>query len=145
MRLQDVLRTKADHVVTLPPSASLAKASTLMRLERVGAILICEGQHVLGILSERDLALAISELGPDLFSRSVGELMTVDVPTAAPGDAVIDVMRMMTEKRARHIPVVKDASLVGVVSIGDVLKSRLAEKIQENAVLLDLTRARLPG
>jgi CBS domain-containing protein len=145
MRLKDVLRSKPDHVVTLPPSASLTKASNLMRLERVGAILICEGQRVLGILSERDLALAIAELGPDIFSRTVGDLMTVDAPTAAPTDAVIEVMRMMTEKRARHVPVVDGVSLVGVVSIGDVLKSRLAEKIQENAVLQDIARARLPA
>ena len=145
MRLKDVLRSKPDHVVTLPPSASLTKASNLMRLERVGAILICEGQRVLGILSERDLALAIAELGPDIFNRNVGDLMTVDAPTAAPTDAVIEVMRMMTEKRARHVPVVDGATLIGVVSIGDVLKSRLAEKIQENAVLQDIARARLPA
>jgi CBS domain-containing protein len=145
MRLQDVLRDKPDHLVTLPPKASVSQASALMRTERVGAIVICEGERILGILSERDLALAISELGRDLFGRCVGELMTVDVPVAASGDAVTDVMRTMTEKRARHIPVVDGETVVGMVSIGDVLKSRLAEKVQENAVLQDLARARLPG
>jgi CBS domain-containing protein len=145
MRLQDVLRNKSDHMITLPPGASLTQASALMMTERVGAIVVCEGGRILGILSERDLALALSELGQDLFSRCVGELMTVDVPIAAPSDPVIDVMRTMTEKRARHIPVVEGESVVGLVSIGDVLKSRLAEKVQENAVLQDLARARLPG
>lgn len=145
MRLQDVLRNKPDHVVTLRPKASVIQAAVLMKSQRVGAVLVCEGARILGMLSERDLALAISELGLDLFDRCVGELMSVDVPMAAPGDAVIDVMRLMTEKRARHIPVVDDGAVVGVVSIGDVLKSRLAEKIEENAVLQDLARARLPG
>lgn len=145
MRLQDVLRNKPDHVVTLPPKASVMQAAVLMKLEQVGAVLVCEGRRIFGVLSERDLALAVAELGQGLFDRCVGELMSVDAPIAAPGDAVIDVMRIMTEKRARHIPVVDGGAVVGVVSIGDVLKSRLAEKIQENAVLQDLARARLPG
>jgi len=145
MRLNEVLRNKPDHVVILSPKASVTQASALMATERVGAILICEGKRILGILSERDLAVAIAELGPDLFGRSVGELMSGDAPTAAPGDAVIDVMRMMTDKRARHVPVVDGEAVVGVVSIGDVLKSRLAEKIQENAVLQDLARAHIPS
>ena len=145
MRLNEVLRNKRDHVVILPPKASVTQASALMMTERVGAILVCEGGRILGILSERDLAVAIAARGPELFSLRIGELMSVDAPTATPGDAVIDVMRLMTEQRARHIPVVEGESVVGVVSIGDVLKSRLAEKIQENAVLQDLARVRLPG
>jgi CBS domain-containing protein len=145
MRLNEVLRGKPDHVVILPPKATVTQASALMMTERVGAILVCEGKRILGILSERDLAVAIAARGSELFGLSIGELMSVDAPTAAPGDAVIDVMRLMTEKRARHIPVVEGESVVGVVSIGDVLKSRLAEKIQENAVLQDLARVRLPG
>jgi CBS domain-containing protein len=145
MRLNEVLRNKSDHVVILPPTASVTQASALMKLERVGAVLVCDGGRILGILSERDLAVAVSELGSHLFSLRISELMSVDVPTAAPGDAVIDVMRMMTEKRARHVPVVDGGSVVGMVSIGDVLKSRLAEKIQENAVLQDLARAHIPS
>jgi CBS domain-containing protein len=145
MRLNEVLRNKPDHVIILSPQASVTQASALMMTERVGAVLVCEGGRILGILSERDLALAVAELGPDLFGRCVAELMSVEVPTAAPGDAVIDVMRMMTEKRARHVPVVDGEAVVGLVSIGDVLKSRLAEKIQENAVLQDLARAHIPS
>jgi CBS domain-containing protein len=123
----------------------VSQASVLMRQERVGAVVVCEGERILGVLSERDLALAVGELGPDLFSRSVDELMSVDVPVAAPDDAVVDVMRMMTEKRARHIPVVEGGAVVGMVSIGDILKSRLTEKIFENAVLQDLARVRMPA
>jgi CBS domain-containing protein len=145
MRLNEVLRNKPDHVVILPPKASVSQASALMMTERVGAILVCEGARILGILSERDLAVAISVRGPELFGLQIGDLMSVDAPTAAPDDAVTDVMRMMTEKRARHVPVVDSKGVVGMVSIGDVLKSRLAEKIQENAVLQDLARAHIPS
>jgi CBS domain-containing protein len=140
MRLQDVLRGRPDQVVILPPKASLSQASALMMLERVGAILVCEGGRILGILSERDLAVAIAVRGPELFGLCVSELMSVNVPRAAPSDAVSDVMRTMTEKRARHVPVVDGEAVLGLVSLGDV---RLAEKIQESAALQDLARARL--
>ena len=143
MRLQEILRGKADHAVTLPPSAALTTAAALMLLERVGAVVIYEGQRILGILTERDLAVAIAVRGPDLFSRCVGELMSVDVPIATPADCVRDVMRTMTEKRARHIPVVEGATVVGVVSLGDVLTSRLADKIQESAAPMMMVAARL--
>ena len=140
MRIHEILSDKTNQVITLQSRALASQASALMLRERVGAVVVCEGERIVGVLSERDLALAISQLGLDLFSRSVSELMTIDVPVAAPGDAVVDVMRMMTEKRARHIPVVEGGSVVGMVSIGDILKSRLTEKIQENAVLQDLAR-----
>jgi len=138
MQLQDVLLCRPDHVVTLPPKTPLSQASAMMLLVGVDAIPVCEGPRILGILSERDLATAIALYGPELFSLSVGELMSGNVPRAAPGDAVSDVMRMMTQTRARHIPIVEGEAVVGVVSIGDV---RLAEKIQENAALQHLARA----
>lgn len=144
MRLREVLRDKPHRVITLPRKASVSEASALMLLERVGAILICEGGCVLGVLSERDLALAVAVRGPGLFKLTVGELMSANVPTATPDDSVRDVMQTMTEKRARHVPVIEGEAVVGMVSIGDVLKSRLAEKIQENAVLQDLARAHIP-
>ena len=145
MRVSDVLLAKPDRLVTLPPTASVTQAASLMQLEGVGAILICEDRrHVLGVLSERDLALAIAELGPSLFARQAGDLMAVDPPSVTLDHPVQNVMRIMTEQRARHVPVMEDDVVVGILSIGDVLKSRLTEKMQENAVLLDLTRAHLP-
>lgn len=146
MRLSDLLRGKPERVVTLPPTASVAHAAALMKTEGVGAILICDDRRrVLGVLSERELALAIAHVGRDLFSLRAGELMAVDVPTASPSDSVQSVMRIMTEQRARHLPVLDGGKIVGVVSIGDIVKSRLAEKIQENAVLQDIVRMRLPA
>jgi CBS domain-containing protein len=100
--------------------------------------------RLLGLVSERDLALAIATHGNALFRIRLGELMSTHPPTASPHDAVRDVTRIMTDQRARHLPVVDGERVVGLISIGDLLKARLAEKTEENAVLLDLTRARIP-
>jgi CBS domain-containing protein len=149
MRVSELLSSKSPnttsgHVVSLPPTAPPIEAAALMQREKVGAVLIREdGGRILGILSERDLTLAIATHGPELFNRSVEELMSINVPTARPGDPVRDLMRIMTERRARHVPVAEGTTVLGVVSIGDVLKSRLAEKALENAVLHDLAGAHL--
>jgi CBS domain-containing protein len=141
MRLSDILRQKPDRVVTLPPTAPVMQAALLMKIEGVGAALIRDDKHrVLGVLSERDLVLGLASLGADVVTLSVGELMSTNPPTATPDDSVRDVMHTMTERRARHVPVLDGEEVAGVVSIGDLLKSRLAEKIQENAVLLDIAR-----
>lgn len=144
MRVSDVLRGKPHRIVSLPPSASAAQAAAMMHQEKIGAVLVCgpKGQ-VLGVLSERELALAIAIRMPDLFRHRIGELMTIATPSVAPEDAVQDVMRLMTERRVRHVPVVQDGSLVGLISIGDILKSRIEEKAQENAILRDLAQAHL--
>lgn len=144
MRVSELLNKKGSDVVSLPPIASVLQAADLIKRKTVGAILIRDDRgQVLGVLSERDLVVAIAELGQNVFSYPVGELMSTSVPTTSPSDAVRDVMRIMTERRARHIPVVEAGNVVGVISIGDVLKSRLAEQVQENAVLHDVARAHL--
>jgi CBS domain-containing protein len=146
MRLSEVLREKPQRVVGLPPSATAAEASALMETERVGALVVRDYRGgLLGVVSERDLALGIAAHGGELGHIRIGALMAIDVPTASPGDAVRDVMRTVTERRARHVPVLEGDTVVGVVSVGDLLKARLAEKSQENAVLQDLARARLPA
>jgi CBS domain-containing protein len=144
MRVSEILSKKSNVVVSLPPTASPLQAAALIKQETVGAVLIRDNRgRVLGILSERDLAVAIADLGPDIFSYAVSDLMSTGVATAKPTDSVRDVMRIMTERRARHMPVVEGDRVVGVVSIGDILKSRLAEQTQENAVLHDVARAHL--
>ena len=144
MRVSDVLRSKPNRIVSLPPSASAAEAAAMMHQQKIGAVLVCDEKgRLLGLLSERELALAIAVRMTDLFRHRIGELMTIATPSVAPEDAVQDVMRLMTERRARHLPVIQDGSLVGLVSIGDILKSRVEEKAQENAILRDLAQAHL--
>jgi CBS domain-containing protein len=141
MKVSDILRERPRPLVSLPPSATPVEAATLMSAENVGAVLVRDDRgRLLGVLSERNLALAIAACGARLFRIRIGELMAVTRPTAAPGDAIRDVMRVMTERRARHIPVLDGETLVGVVSVGDLLKARLAEKMEEIAVLQDLAR-----
>ena len=141
MKLSDILRERPRRLVSLPPSATAIEAAALMKAESVGAVLVRDDRgRLLGVLSERNLALAIAARGARLFRSRIDELMSVARPTAAPDDAVRDVVRVMTERRARHIPVLEGETVVGIVSVGDLLKARLAEKIEENAVLLDLAR-----
>jgi CBS domain-containing protein len=143
MRLSDILGQRARRLVSLPPSATALEAAALMKCENVGAVLVRDDRgRLLGVLSERNLALAIASRGARLFRSRVDELMTVAGPTAAPGDTIRDVVHVMTERRARHMPVLEGEAVVGVVSVGDLLKARLAEKTEENAVLLDLVRLR---
>ena len=143
MRLSDILRQRPRRLVSLPPSSSAVEAAALMKSENVGAILVRDDRgRLLGVLSERNLALAIATQGARLFRSRIGELMSVGGPTAAPQDAIRDVVRVMTERRARHMAVLDGEVVVGVVSVGDLLKARLAEKIEENSMLLDLARLR---
>jgi CBS domain-containing protein len=141
MKVSDILRERRRHLVSLPPSATAMEAATLMSAEHVGAVLVRDDRgRLLGVLSESNLALAIAAYGARLFRIRIGELMAVARPTAVLDDAIRDVMRVMTERRARHIPVLDGETVVGIVSVGDLLKARLTEKIQENAVLQDLAR-----
>jgi CBS domain-containing protein len=144
MRLSEILSHKPFRLIALPPSATALDAATLMKDEHVGAVLVLDAAGRLqGLISERELALAIATHGAALLRRRVAELMVVGGPTARPGGSVVDAVWARTELRARHVPILEDERVVGVVSIGDLLKARLAEKVQENAVLQELARARL--
>ncbi|HSZ52872.1 MAG TPA: CBS domain-containing protein [Caulobacteraceae bacterium] len=144
MRLFEILREKPFRLIALPPTATAIDAAALMKAEHVGAVLVLDDVgRLLGMVSERDLMLGIAADGPTLFRRRVAELMSVGGPSARPNDPVLHVMRTMTERRARHVPVLDGDTVVGVVSIGDLLKARLAEKVQENAILQELAQVRV--
>ncbi|MBV8682887.1 MAG: CBS domain-containing protein [Caulobacteraceae bacterium] len=144
MRLFEILYDKPFRLIALPPTATALDAAALMKAEHVGAVLVIDGaKRLLGLVSERDLALGLATHGVGLLRRRVGEVMTAGGPTARPNDSVLHIMRTMTERRARHVPVLDGDTVVGVISIGDLLKARLAEKVQENAILQELARVRL--
>lgn len=128
MRISDVLRRKGDAVVTVPPDTTIRQLIDLLAEHGVGALVVSSGgEQVEGIVSERDVVRALHHDGEDLLSRPVSDIMTGSVRTCVPGDAVDDLMRVMTELRVRHVPVVVDDRLVGIVSIGDVVKHRIDE------------------
>lgn len=142
MLIEDILLRKGRRIVSIAPGAKLAAAVELMAYEQVGALVVLdERDRLLGLVSEREVVLATAALGKTSLSAPVHEVMAVGGPVAIPHDTVAKIMQVMTVNRARHVPVVNDDRVVGLVSIGDVVKSRLQEKIEENAVLQDLARA----
>ncbi|MDE1916877.1 MAG: CBS domain-containing protein [Sphingomonadales bacterium] len=141
MRVSEILRSKSNRLVLISSDASLKDASTLILNERVGMVLVNDDQgEIAGTLSERNLICFIAQKGVDAIRETVRSAMSNIGLTAAPADSVTDVMRLMTEKRSRHLPVFDAGKLVGVISIGDILKSRMAEKDQEAAVPRDIAR-----
>ncbi len=136
MNVDAILKVKGDAVVTIRPSASLSEAVTLLCQKRIGALVVsANGTEPQGILSERDLVHGLGRDGAALLERKVEDLMTKTVVTCGPQDLVADLMALMTERRIRHIPVVRNGKLAGLVSIGDIVKNRLDEIEHETTEL----------
>jgi CBS domain-containing protein len=127
-KVSDVLRHKGDRVVTVMPQQTVAAAIQLLTKNRIGAApVVDEGGRVVGIVSERDIIRGMSEDAGALLALPVDQLMTREVKTCGPEDRLVDLMRVMTLQRIRHLPVVHSGALCGIVSIGDVVKQRLEE------------------
>ena len=128
MNVETILRNKCSWVATIRPDASIAEAIEMLNRERIGALVVSEdGDSVDGVLSERDIVIALGGHGATLLSRPVDEIMTRNIVTCDPADTVQDLMAEMTNRRFRHLPVVKGGRLCGIVSIGDLVKNRLDE------------------
>lgn len=128
MRVTDVLKGKAIRsVVTISPGAPVGELVTLLARHNVGALVVsADGSTLDGIVSERDVVRRLNE-DATLLSRQVHEIMTTDVHTCSPDDTLTELMQLMTDQRVRHLPVLEDDKVVGVVSIGDVVKNRISE------------------
>ncbi|MGY1634728.1 CBS domain-containing protein [Geodermatophilus sp. SYSU D01186] len=138
MHITQLLRRKGAHVATVEASASIRTALALLAEHGVGALVVsADGRSVDGIVSERDVVRALHERGAGLLTDPVSSVMTADVHTCAPGAGVEELARTMTDHRVRHVPVVDGGRLVGIVSIGDVVKARLDELENERAQLVD--------
>lgn len=143
MRVSDILKAKGSAVKTIEANATMRALAQSFRKESVGAMLVLDAEGKLqGIISERDLARGIDEFGTDLPEMRVSNLMTRSVVTCAPEDGVAMVASVMTQRRIRHLPVVVDGKVVGLISIGDVLKYRLDEVQLEASILRDVARSR---
>ena len=128
MNVESILASKGREVSTIRPGASVAEALHRMRAERVGALVVSEdGATVAGIVSDRGIMWALDERGVDVLGESVGSIMTREVITCARDDRIGALMAIMTDRRVRHLPVVEDGRLCGIVSIGDVVKHRMSE------------------
>ena len=135
MRISDVLRQKGPAVATIAPDAMVHELVSNLRAHNIGAMVVTEGETVVGIVSERDIVRRLDERGAELLVARVREIMTSDVVTCTPDDTVDGLAEIMTERRIRHMPVVVDGRLTGIVSIGDVVKRRIDELETERSAL----------
>jgi CBS domain-containing protein len=143
MKVADVLQSKGPAVKTVRPDVTALELSEQLRAERIGAMIVsADGASIDGITSERDLAYGLAAHGSKLPRVSVERLMTKVVVVCSPEDSIAEVMRVMTQKRIRHLPVKSGDRLVGIISSGDVLKHRLGEMQLEANVLRDYAIAR---
>jgi CBS domain-containing protein len=138
MRISDVLRVKGTEVVTVTADTTVRRLLAVLAEHRIGAVVVsADGTSVDGIASERDIARALAKRGAAVMSEPVTAIYTPEVFTVTPHTSIEEVMRMMTEHRVRHAPVVADGGLRGIVSIGDVVKTRIDELETERAALTD--------
>ncbi|WP_309604969.1 CBS domain-containing protein [Phenylobacterium sp.] len=127
MLVSQILRTKGDTVFTVSPSETIAAVAALLHSRRVGALVVLDAERVAGIVSERDVVRAMAEGGGSALEKPVSAVMTRDVLFAQPGETVDSLLARMSDRRIRHLPVCKDDRLVGIVSIGDLVKWKISE------------------
>ena len=141
MNVKTILAAKGGDVISIEPTATLAAAAQLMSARRIGSLVIRgAGGRLSGILSERDIVSALGQRGAAALALPVGQVMTRNVETCGEHDSVASLMERMTEGKFRHLPVVDRSELVGIVSIGDVVKQRVEEIERESEALRDYIR-----
>lgn len=138
MDVRALLNRKGDKVITIAPDTTVGETAQILKGEQIGALVVCDDRRdILGIVSERDIVAALGDINrrEGLLEARVSALMTRDVVTISPATKVQECMQLMTEHHIRHLPVTDDGALVGLVSIGDVVKSRL-EALESEADFL---------
>ena len=139
MHVKEILARKGSAVKRVAPGETLEVAAALMRLERVGALVVAEAEGAMvGLVSEKDVVRAIVDQGPRALQRPVSEFMEERPATCAPGDTVARAANAMTLRRARHLPVVDAGRVVGIISLGDIVKDRFEEMELERSTLRDI-------
>ncbi len=143
MHVSEILKNKGSDVVTKGPGDSVLSIAEILSAKHIGAIVIRDGGGaVVGIISERDIIHAIAVNGARALEMPVRDVMTHEVISCATDDIITGVMKTMTVRRVRHVPVIEDGDLKGMVSIGDIVKNRLDETELEARVLRDYARTR---
>lgn len=127
MLVSQILKTKGDLVFTVTPNDSVSSVTALLHARRVGALVVLDSGKVVGIVSERDVVRIVAEQGASALDKPISGCMTCDVLFAAPGETVDALLERMTDRRVRHLPVCQEDKLLGIVSIGDLVKHKIAE------------------
>jgi CBS domain-containing protein len=142
MLAEHILQRKGRDTVTIDADETVSTAADVLSTRNIGALVVTDGADVVGVLSERDIVRTLSDRGAAVLQTSVREAMSSEVPTCTPQDDVTDLMERVTRRRVRHLPVVEDGTLDGIISIGDLLKTRIEEVETEQKVLRDRLLAR---
>ncbi len=141
MTVKSILSRKGNEVLTIEPTAPLSAATKLLAERRIGALVVTGADHrIVGIVSERDIVRALGERSAQVLEAPVAEVMTRKVVTCNERDTTAELMEQMTAGKFRHLPVVDQGRLIGIVSIGDVVKSRLEEMQHDTEALQDYIR-----
>lgn len=135
MQVENILQSKGRAVTTVTAGSTIAEAVALLNAKRIGAVVVVDGKRVVGILSERDVVRHLGDDWAALSARPVSDVMTKNVVSVSRFATIADVMERMTDKRIRHMPIVENGELVGIVSIGDVVKRKIEETEQEATAL----------
>lgn len=138
MSVQSILMQKGTDVATIRPEANIKTAACWLRAKNIGVLVVVTDDAILGIISERDIVRAFSQYGESVASMPVKMVMTRAVITVGPGDDLNSVMKLMTSRRVRHLPVLRNGKLAGIISIGDVVKRRLDDLELQTNVLRDI-------
>ena len=131
MLVTEILKDKGDAVFSVAPDKTLVEACREMQTRKIGAVMVCDSDRGVGVLSERDVVRAVAASGPEALSEAVSAYMTRDIVFAEPTDTVAILMSRMTDRRIRHLPVLREKRLIGVISIGDVVKCQIEEATRE--------------
>lgn len=135
MHVSAIIGDKGSAVFSMGPDDAVSVAVSILSDKRIGAVLVKEGDQVLGVFSERDVIRGLSRAGSGIMAQPVKDYMSTDVVTCRRGDTIDHLMGLMTERRIRHLPVIEDGKVVGMISIGDVVKFRIAEAEAETDAL----------
>lgn len=131
MLVAEILKAKGGAVHSVAPNDSVADAAGALDSRKIGALVVCDGDRCVGVLSERDIVRAVAKDGADALGKPVSAYMTKKVIFADPRESTADLMSRMTDRRIRHLPILKEERLVGVISIGDVVKVQIEESARE--------------
>jgi len=137
MNVESILRQKGSEVATIAPEATIKRAADWLHAKNVGSLVVTSGNSILGIISEREIVRALSQYGEEVASMAVRDIMRHGLVTVAPEDDLNRVMKLMTRHRVRHMPVLRDGKLCGIIRIGDVVNHRLDDLELEANILRD--------
>ena len=141
MSIASILRTKGGEVISVPVGMPVQGVVALLHEHRIGAVLVVEGDEPVGIVSERDVVKCLHEKGVAILDAAVHAIMTSPIVTASGAESIAEAMEIMTDRRIRHLPVVQEGRLVGIVSIGDLVKRRIEDAEAEAGLLKEYISA----